>query len=170
MSFYDHDDDLATMIRRVRLSKLDDSGTQQKGNVRGLKNDQLEDVVRIQNFGFSSNPPNDAEGVLLALGGRSDRAMLLGIEHKDHRPKGGEIGGTYIYDAFGNIASFVQSDIKIVHSTAIIFQVGGVQVVITSQGVSIVGGKVTHNARNIGSSHTHSGVTPGGGNTSIPNP
>ena len=39
--------------------------------------------------------------------------------------------------------------------------VGGVKVEITAAGVAITGGLVTHDARNIGSTHVHTLVTPG---------
>lgn len=34
--------------------------------------------------------------------------------------------------------------------------------------VAIEGGSLTHNGKNVGSNHNHSGVTPGGGNTGAP--
>ena len=34
--------------------------------------------------------------------------------------------------------------------------------------VAIEGGSLTHNGKNVGSTHSHSGVTPGGGNTGAP--
>lgn len=34
--------------------------------------------------------------------------------------------------------------------------------------VAIEGGSLTHNGKNVGSTHNHSGVTPGGGNTGAP--
>lgn len=37
-----------------------------------------------------------------------------------------------------------------------------------SGGVAITGGSVTHNGKNIGDSHSHSGVQPGGGSTGAP--
>lgn len=46
---------------------------------------------------------------------------------------------------------------------------GGVSMALTPGGLAITGGTVTHNGRNIGSTHTHNGVVPGGGNTGTPN-
>ena len=45
---------------------------------------------------------------------------------------------------------------------------GGVSVEVSNAGVAITGGKVTHQARNIGSTHIHGGVVPGGGLTDVP--
>lgn len=49
------------------------------------------------------------------------------------------------------------------------FICGGATVVIGSDGVTVTGGQVTHNGKNIGHDHTHSGVMSGPGNTGTPN-
>lgn len=109
-------DGMSTGLRRMRLLETDDSGTQQLMRFKGLKEEELKKVVRILPHGFTSVPPKDSEGVVYSLGGRSDRAMVLGVEHKDKRPKNTPEGGTIIYDADGNIASIVKQKIRIVHS------------------------------------------------------
>jgi hypothetical protein len=45
---------------------------------------------------------------------------------------------------------------------------GGWRSEVSDAGVAITGGKVTHQARNIGSTHIHGGVVPGGGLTDVP--
>ena len=47
-------------------------------------------------------------------------------------------------------------------------EVGGVTLKVTPDGVAITGGKVTHEAKNIGATHIHGGVTPGGGLSDVP--
>jgi len=47
-------------------------------------------------------------------------------------------------------------------------QVGGVNLKVTPDGLAITGGKVTHEAKNIGATHIHRGVIPGGGLTDVP--
>ena len=53
-------------------------------------------------------------------------------------------------------------------SAAVTIKVGGVNLEVSDAGVAITGGKVTHQDKNIGSSHIHGGVEPGGGLTDIP--
>lgn len=98
-------------LRRVRLLKTDDSGTQQKMKLVGLKSEELDEIVRVQGFGLSSNPSLDSEGVLLTLGGRSDRAMVIGVEHKTHRPTNLQPGETALYDAYGKILKLVEAEV-----------------------------------------------------------
>lgn len=115
----EHGDGLSGHLRRVRLIKTDDSGTQQKMDLFGLKSEKLEEIVRVQNFGFHSNPPVDSEGVLMSLAGRSDRAMVIGVEDKNSRPKNRPVGSTAIYDKDGNIVSIVAQNLRVVHATEI---------------------------------------------------
>jgi len=110
MSYYEHDDAIRSMIRRARLLKVDDSGTQQLVDLMGLAGDMPKKVFRPQDHGFSSNPPIDSEGVLVAMGGRSDRPLYFDGGHKDHRPKSLPPGGVALYDANGKIIKFVKEE------------------------------------------------------------
>lgn len=158
-----------TMLRRVKLLELDDSGTLQKMRLSGLKGEELADVPRVQPFGLSTNPPVGSEGVLLALGGRSDRGMVLGVESPSHRPTAREPGSTVIYDAFGNVASLVQAEQRYRHSAKIVLEVGGITVTITPAGVDIAGGGfLKHNGKDVGATHVHSAVQSGPSNTGQP--
>ncbi|PPQ42172.1 phage baseplate assembly protein domain-containing protein [Rhodopseudomonas palustris] len=110
MSYFEHDDALRSMLRRARVLKIDDSGTQQLLDLGGLKSERPEKIVRIQDHGFTSHPPKQAEGVMLQLGGRSSRTMFLGGEHKDHRPKNTAEGNAVLYDDKGNVVWMKSGD------------------------------------------------------------
>lgn len=97
-------------LRRARVVKVDDGGTQQLLDLRGLAADRPERVVRVLPHGFSSNPPANAEGLLLALGGRSDRLFFVGGEHQDKRPKSLPAGACALYDASGKIIKFLPDE------------------------------------------------------------
>lgn len=100
---------IIAQLRRATLERLDDSGTQQIiKKMRGLASESPEDIFRAQTHGFSSHPPKGSEGLLLALGGRSDRMVALGFEHKDKRPKSLDEGGSALYDADGKIIKLVK--------------------------------------------------------------
>lgn len=100
---YEHDDALRTMIRRARILKLDDSGTQQKVNLGGYASERPEEIVRVLPHGFTSYPNAQAEGIMLQLAGRSDRTMFFGGEHKDYRQKNLSEGQAVLYDDKGNV-------------------------------------------------------------------
>lgn len=75
-------DNIIGGLRRASISKTDDSGEQQLVDIKGLASEQMTKVVRSFPHGFSSHAPADAIGHLLSLGGRADRAMLIGGDRK----------------------------------------------------------------------------------------
>jgi phage baseplate assembly protein V len=117
--FDEHDDAIRTLLRRVSVVDVDDSGTQQRLTLEGLASEEFSRVVRSQHFGLSSVPPKGAEGLILAQGGRSDRAHVLGLEHKDHRPRNQEVGDVVLYDAHDNAISLVKKNLRIVGSDTV---------------------------------------------------
>jgi len=95
---------LLGLVRRATALGFDDSKAQQFiTELRGLKGDAPRQVHRLQPFGLSAVPPSGSEGLVLALGGRSDRLLGLGFEHKDHRPKASAVGTAVLYDDKGNV-------------------------------------------------------------------
>ncbi len=79
-------DNVITTLRRATVLETDDSKSQQMlKRMRGLASEQFTDVYRAQSHGFTSHAFKESEGLYLALGGRSDRLIALGFEHKDKR-------------------------------------------------------------------------------------
>lgn len=122
--YHELDDAVRNMIRRVSLVDLDDSGPQQNTRLKGLSGEELKKVVRVQPYGFTSNPPAGSEGLLLSMGGRSDRAMVLGIEAPGKRPTALGDGATAIYGPDGSILKMVMQSVTL--------DAGGKEVVITN--------------------------------------
>lgn len=78
-------------------------------------------------------------------------------------------GTTIEYDRASHtlLADLGDSKIK-ADRTEVLLQVGDVSVSITSSGVAITGGMLTHNGVNVGSTHVHTAVMPGPANTGAP--
>lgn len=103
-------DAVRSMFRRAQFDAVhDDDAAQQFVSGRGLVRDHLTRVQRAQDFGFSSSPMAGSEGFVLALGGRSDRAIALGINDPKTRQKGLRPGTSVLYDAKGNVI-FAKAD------------------------------------------------------------
>lgn len=135
---------MVATLRRGTVQKTDDSGTQQiLKKMTGLRSEAFEDVYRPQPHGFSSHAPAGSEGLFLALGGRSDRLVALGFEHKDKRPKDLPEGGTVLYDADGNVVRIVKDDMQITHAKKIVFAVGNSKVTVEPDAVLLESPKVT---------------------------
>jgi len=56
----------------------------------------------------------------------------------------------------------------VIAPASIALSVGGVSLTITDRGVEIKGGQITHDGKNIGSTHKHGGVEAGGSTTQPP--
>lgn len=110
MSYFEHDDAIRSMIRRARLLSVNDSGSQQLVDLMGVVGDKPKKVFRPQPHGFTSTPPVNSEGLILALGGRSNRPVYLDGGHKDHRPRDIAQGGCALYDANGKVLKFVKDE------------------------------------------------------------
>lgn len=102
---------------RASVSKVDDTGPQQLLELNGLKGQTIGEAVRVQHFGMTSNPPADAEGVVLSMGGGHDRAMVVGVEDPKTRPTGLKTGETTVYDANKNHINLKSDRIAVDPST-----------------------------------------------------
>ncbi|WP_281978807.1 baseplate assembly protein [Pseudorhizobium flavum] len=95
------------------------------------------------------NPSGDPRQGILIRGGYSD-------EHASPNQ-----------DLLANV--FEDAGVRVtVAEGALVIEAGGVTMRISSVGVSITGGRVEHDGKNIGSSHIHGGVVPGGADTDVP--
>lgn len=92
-----------SMLRRAAILSSGDGGVQQLLALSGLASEKLKNVVHVQPFGVSGNPPVGGEGLIVCPGGRSDRAMFIGGEHPQYRPVNSPAGTTVLYDSSGNV-------------------------------------------------------------------
>lgn len=123
--FPEGQDGLVATLRRATVTRTDDSGTQQiLKKMTGLASEQFEDVYRPQMHGISSHAPQGSEGVYLALGGRSDRLLALGFEHKDFRPKNTPEGGTILYNHTGDVVRVFKDQLEVYHTKTIKLSIG----------------------------------------------
>lgn len=135
----ENNDGVLGTLRRALITAVDDSGDQQLVNLQALAKDFPQKIVRILPHGFSSNPPQNSEGVLKSLGGRSDRGMFIGGEHKQYRQKNLKPGNAVLYDDQGNIV-FMQSGNGITVSAKkgqVVVQTQGQQIVVNPNGANV---------------------------------
>ena len=102
------------VLRRVEVVEVDDTGPQQLVIVKGLAGEIMRLPYRAQYFGASGNPPPGSDGLALLIGGRPDQAVLIGIEHQDHRPRNIGVGEKVLYNAHGDIIKIFKEQIEVV--------------------------------------------------------
>jgi phage gp45-like len=124
MAYYEHDDGLRSSTRRARVVKVDDSKSQQRIDIRGLKNEKPKKLWRTQDFGFSSNPPKDSDGIIDQMGSRSDRTFYRDAGHEKYRPKNTPEGGAVLFNHTGDIIRVFEKNLDVVHSKQINIRIG----------------------------------------------
>ncbi len=116
-----------TLVRFI-LDETDDNGDRQtvkgQGRSRELFGGPKHKVVREQQYGMSAHAPKGSVGVAIAINGNPDQMVLLGFEHKDHRPKELPEGEVKWYAKFGQVMHF-KADGSIVISVA-----GGAKIIL----------------------------------------
>ncbi|WPZ28971.1 phage baseplate assembly protein V [Sulfitobacter sp. OXR-159] len=106
-------------------------------------------------------PPAVGEQVwVLAESGDTAQGVILGAAFQKGMPAPSSAGEA-VEVHLGDAALVMLPD-------SINLSVGGVSLTISGAGVAVEGGSVTHNGRNIGDDHQHSGVTSGPGTTGEP--
>lgn len=143
----------------------------QRVNAEALAGEQLQDVELFQHFGFTSAPPAGAQLIVLPLGGRTSAAVVVASEHGSYRLQLGAQGEAALYNQWGDMVHM-----KADRSVRV---VAGLKLRIESPLVEITGnctvaGTLTATTDVIGGgkslkTHTHGGVSVGGGNTGQPN-
>lgn len=89
--------------RRIKVIEVPkDDGPNQFITVAGLKNEVFRLAMNSQSFGFAEVPPVGSVGVLLAVNGRLDQGILIGMHHPDHRIKNQQPGEASVYGQPGN--------------------------------------------------------------------
>jgi Bacteriophage Mu Gp45 spike protein len=121
---FEHEDSIRVTTRRARIVKVDDSGSQQLVDLKVLKNEKPKKVWRPQEFGSTSVPPEDCDGVVAQMGSRSDRTLYYDGGHEKYRPKNTPNGCKAIFNMHGDIIRVFKDSADVVHQEKINIRVG----------------------------------------------
>lgn len=108
------------MISRAVISAvLDDKGIQ-KLKISLLADEEHNNVERIQQYGFSSNPLPGSEAVALFIGGGRDHGVVIAVDDKRYRLKNLASGEVALYTDEGDKIHFKRGGkIEIIASTEV---------------------------------------------------
>jgi phage gp45-like len=120
----EHDDGLRSSTRRARVVKVDDSRSQQFIDLSGLKNEMPKKIWRPQDFGYTSVPPKDSDGIIDQMGSRSDRTFYRDGGHEKYRPKNTPGGCAAIFNQYGDIIRVFKDNADVVHQKQINIRIG----------------------------------------------
>ena len=175
------------MIARAIVRLIGDDGTRQSAQLEVTAGEYLDDVPRIQNYGLTSVPPVDGtDAIVLFLNGDRNEGITIAMENRQFRLKGLESGEVALFDDLGNVVKLGRDQLEVAavtkliatapeaQVTAPIVQVtaatsatltsGASSMTMTPAGIALVSTALTHNGKNIGSTHYHVGSP----NTAVP--
>ncbi len=161
-------------IARGSIKSVKDGAKLRTLNIIGLQEESLSDVEHFESYGLTAVPAesgNDgsAEAIIGFVGGSRSHPVVLAYGDRRSRPKGRAAGDVTLYHYNGAEIHFSTSGINInTAGNPLTITAGGVTMTISPDGVAIQGGTVTHDGKNIGVDHVHTGVTSGASNTGVP--
>ena len=92
---------LRTMITKILVASVDDSTAIQLLKIKALDSEVIEGIERLNNSGFTSNPPENSEGLVAECAGARDNLVAFVIDSAANRVKGLLSGETCFYSKFG---------------------------------------------------------------------
>jgi len=172
---------VAMMAARAVVNLVKDTEGRQQLQVEILEGELRDDVERAQNYGFTSHPLGGCDAVIVCGGGSREQSIAVVVDDRRYRIQL-QAGEVAMYDDLGNCVKLLRDMVKIeavqhleatAPTTKIVSDVT-IEGSLTVNGASMMNGdisstgSITNNGKKIDSTHTHVGVTPGGGTTGTP--
>ena len=168
------------MLAKAVTRMVVDTLGRQTAQVEVTKGEVIDDMERMQDYGLSSNPPVAGTDALVAfLGGSREQGVIIRMENRGFRLKALEAGEVALYDDLGNVfklgreavdlvavtkATVSGPEVEVMATTSATVQVGASSITVTPGAIDLVSAVLTHNGKNIGSTHYHVGSP----NTAVP--
>lgn len=93
---------ISALATRVTLTAVDDTKRIQTVQVTGRAGERLSDVQRLQQFGFSANPPLGSNGLMICIAGSRSHPVVIACDDGSTRVLELEPGEACVYNAFGD--------------------------------------------------------------------
>jgi phage baseplate assembly protein V len=168
------------VLARAIVRLVGDSSSRQTAQLEVTKGELLDDVPRMQNYGFTGVPPaQGTDATVVFLGGDRNEPIIVAMENRQFRLVGLESGEVAIYDNLGNVIKLGQDQVEVAAVTKLVgtapiieltattsgkLVAGASSITVAPSGVAIVSPVLTHNGKNIGNTHYHVGSP----NTAVP--
>jgi phage baseplate assembly protein V len=104
---------ILSMIGKCIISAIDDSGNLQLHQIKFLSDEVISGVERVQEFGFTSHPPANSEGVVAFLGGNQQHGVIIATDSSTYRLKGLPEGACAIYNKNGDYVKLTENKIEV---------------------------------------------------------
>jgi len=89
------------MLAKAVIKAVNDTDDIQLVKISILAGETQDGVERLQNYGFSSVPPNGSEAFVGYLNGNRDHGVVLVVDNGEHRPRNLKDGESVFYSKHG---------------------------------------------------------------------
>jgi phage gp45-like len=138
---------LASMICKAVIKSLDDTTGLQTYKLYLMKDEVIECVERLAEFGFTSIPPEESEAIVVFANGSRSKGVVIATDSARYRLKLSEKGSTAIYNKNGDYVKISKDKIEIFANEIIL--AGGTKKLLTEDILSLL------------NSHVHQCSSPG---------
>jgi phage baseplate assembly protein V len=114
------------MIGRGIIRLVNDAHGMQRIQMDGLAGEVLDDVERMQEYGFTSVPLNGAVAVFVALAGERANSLVIAVDDRRYRLSGLNAGEVALYDDLGQSVHLKRNGISLFSGENIILKTDGV--------------------------------------------
>lgn len=97
------------MTGKAVVKAVKDSEGIQEVQLAALAGESLDKIPRVQDFGFSSNPPVGSEAIILSLGGSRENVVAIKVDNRTVRIKNLASGETVIFTDDGTFLHLKKS-------------------------------------------------------------
>jgi phage gp45-like len=104
---------IASMIGRAIIQVVNDTNNLQTVKITLLKDEVKSGVERVQEYGFTSNPPKGSEAILIAPQGSRAQGVIIATDSGQYRVKPLPEGGAALYDKKGNYIKLINDKIEV---------------------------------------------------------
>jgi phage baseplate assembly protein V len=167
---------VGNLVARATVSTVDDSKKLQQLQLKVLAGETRDLCERFQQYGFTANPNVGAEAIVIFIGGNRDHPIVLAVDDRASRKLGLQPGEVAIYTDQGDYLHFKRGgNVELKASTKVTVTCPNVELTgtLAVDGDINCSGTVTGTTDVLGGgkhlkTHTHSGVTAGGGTSGPP--
>ena len=117
---------VANLVGRGVITATDDSTKIQLSQVSLLDGEVRDEIENFQAYGFTSNPRDGAEAVVVFVGGRRDHGLAIQVADRRYRIRNLESGEVAIYNDTGaKIVLRASGDIEVTPKTGQVIALAG---------------------------------------------
>lgn len=146
---------ISNLLARGAVTLVNAAGKLQTLQVSLLSEEAKDTVEHLEPYGFTSNPLVGAEVLAAFVDGDRSHGVVIVAADRRYRVQNLQPGDVAIYDNRGNSIKLTATGIVITGN-------------VTITGNITTTGTLQNNSKDISSTHKHSGVTTGAGQTGVP--